>query len=59
MQQTDENERQEQTAPHKIAGAQRAPVPCYELPEPKAEVSDDEAQKAPKDTTSGFGSFES
>ena len=59
MQQTDENERHEQTAPHKIAGAQQAPVPCYELPEPKANVADDEAQKAPTDTTSGFGSFES
>ncbi len=59
MRQTDENERQEHSAPHKIPGALTPPVPCYELPAPKAEASDDEGSKAPKDTTSGFSSFES
>lgn len=59
MRQTDEDERREPSAPHKIPGALTPPVPCYELPEPKAEASLDEVQKAPKDTTAGFSSFES
>lgn len=59
MRQTDDNERREHPAPHKKPGALTPPVPCYELPEPKADASDDEAAKAPKNTTSGFSSFES
>lgn len=59
MRQTDEDERRKHSAPHKIPGALTPPVPCYELPEPKAEAPRGEEQKAPKDTTSGFSSFES
>lgn len=59
MRQTDEDERREHSAPHKIPGALTPPVPCYELPQPKAETLGDEAAKAPTTTNSGFSSFES
>lgn len=57
MRQTDDT-RPEDSAPHKVPGALRAPVPRTDIPT-KSEESDDDQPTALKETTSGFSSFES
>ncbi|MCJ2013060.1 hypothetical protein [Methylobacterium sp. J-076] len=62
MRNTDDNQRPNDSAPHKIPGALRPPVPWDGNPAPVAPAEDAEAagQREPRKTApSGFSSFES